>query len=84
MFSSAMSDSSYGNVVPRNRYFSKLSGINFSLPESYFVSNFSKPSFVLVCLIDEVPEDVMKLLHVFPTITFADVADQRRIRRASV
>ena len=38
----------------------------------FFVSDFP---FVLVSLVDEVPEDVIKLLHVFCTITFADVAD---------
>ena len=38
----------------------------------------------IVRLVDEVPEDVVKLLHIFCTITFADVPDQRRIRRASV
>ena len=48
------------------------------------VSDFPKPSFVLVRLVDEVPEDVIELLHVFCTMTFADVADQRCIRRASV
>ena len=50
----------------------------------FFVSDFPEPSFVLVRLVNEVPEDVIKLLHVFCTITFADVADQRCTRRASV
>ena len=49
----------------------------------FFVSDFPKPWFVLVRLVDEVLEDVIKLLHVFYTITFADVTDQRCIRRAS-
>ena len=48
-----------------------------------FVSNIPKPSFVLVCLVDEVPEDVIELLHIFSRITFANVADQRCIRQAS-
>ena len=43
-----------------------------------------KLSFILVRLVDEVPEDVIELLHVFCTITFADVPDRRCIRRASV
>ena len=38
----------------------------------------------LFCLVDEVPEDVIKLLDVCCAITFTDVADQRCIRRASV
>ena len=44
-------------------------------------SNFANPSFALLCLTDEVPEDVINLLHVSRTITFTDV---RRVRRASV
>ena len=48
------------------------------------VSDFPEPSFVLVRLVDEVPEGVIELLHVLCTITFADVADQRCTRRASV
>ena len=49
-----------------------------------FISNFPKPSFVLVRLVDEVPEDVIELLHIFCTITVADVADQCCILRDSV
>ena len=42
-----------------------------------FISNLPKPSFVLVRLVDEVPEDVIEVFHVLCTIAFADVADQR-------
>ena len=49
-----------------------------------FVSDYPKPSFVLVRLVDEAPEDVIELLHVLCTMTYADVADQRCARRASV
>ena len=75
--SSAMTNPSNGNVVPQNRQFSKLSGIIFS--DKIFSPSqiFPNPSFVLVRLVDEFPEDVIELLHVFCTIMFADVADQR-------
>ena len=64
MFSSAMSNSSYGNVVPRNRVFSELSGITFFTAKNLlFVSNIPKPSFVLVRLVEEVHEDVIEVLH---------------------
>ena len=43
----------------------------FHCQSLFFVSNFAKPSFVPVCLVDEVPEDVIKLLHVSCTITSA-------------
>ena len=43
----------------------------------FFVWDFPEPSFVLVRLVDEVPEGVIEWLHIFCTITFADVADQR-------
>ena len=49
-----------------------------------FVSDFPEPSFVLVRLVDDVPQDVIGLLHVFCKIAFADVPSQRCIRRASV
>ena len=52
---------------------------------SIFSSRISPklPSF-FVRLVDEVPEDVIELLHVFCTTTFADVADQGCTRRTSV
>ena len=40
------------------------------------VWNIPKPSFVLVRLVDDAPEDVIELPHTFCTSTFADVADQ--------
>ena len=62
-----------------------LKGINLCHCQSrLFVSDFPKPSFVLVRLVDEVPEDVIEMLHVLCTIALADVADQRCLRRASV
>ena len=69
MFSSAMSYSQYGNVVPRNRQFSKLSSINFFIVKIFFVSNIPKPSFELIRLVNEVCEEVIELLHIFCTIT---------------
>ena len=56
----------------------------FHCQSLFFVSDFRKPSFILVRLVDEVPENVVELLYVLCAITFADVADQRCIRRASV
>ena len=50
----------------------------------FFVSDCPKPSFVLVRLVDEDLEEVIELLHIFCTIEFADVADQRCMCRASV
>ena len=44
----------------------------------FFDSNYPKPSVVLVRLVDEVPEDFIELPHILSTITFADVAVQRR------
>ena len=39
----------------------------------FFVSHVGKPAFVSDCLVDEIPKDVIKLLHVFCTITFTDL-----------
>ena len=52
--------------------------------ELYTFSNFSKFSnfystrrdmFNFVCLVDECPQDVIELIHVFGSISFTDVAD---------
>ena len=48
------------------------------------VSKIPKAAFVFVRLVDDVPEDVIELLHAFCTSTFADVGDQCCTRRASV
>ena len=52
MFSSAMSSSSYGNVVPRNRQSSTLSGINLYTATvfSSFRSFQNLPSYLFVSL----------------------------------
>ena len=78
VFSSAMSNSSRWCHEIDSSANSQAS--IFHCQNLLFISSFPKPSFVLVRLVDEVPEDVIKLLHVFCTVTFADVADQRCIR----
>ena len=87
----------YDNVLQRDESFfmwhcgAKESIVQQTLKHQSFycqdllvVSNIPKPSFALDCLVDDVPEDVIELLHTFCTSTVADVADQCCTRRASV
>ena len=85
MFSSAMNKSSCDIVVQRKSIVQQTLGHQpFQPPESSLRLGFPKASFVLVRLVDEVPESVVELLHVLCTITFTVVTDQRCICRASV
>ena len=76
-FSSAMSNSS---IVQQKSWASTFFTARI-FPSSRL---FTKPSFVLVRLVGEVPEGVIKVLHVLCAITFVDVADQRSTHQASV
>ena len=74
---------SHDDVLQRDEQFSRMamwchrtdSSAGIFLPEVFSSSRmFPKPSFLLVRLVDEVPEDVTELTHVTCMITFAVVA----------
>ena len=42
----------------------------------FLISDLAEPVLELVFLVDECPQDIVELLHVFGLFSFNDVADQ--------